>query len=140
MKQSQGRKTADGRSPVASRGRHVLLLATAVAAAIAAPTGAVTTQARGAETSVKETGTLTFAAELNVTYPPTQCAPDLAAIAECFARTGSGIIRGLGSVNESYAYAVDSRPGCGADMVRLLPSTVRLSVAGKGAIEFRING
>jgi hypothetical protein len=44
-------------------------------------------------------------------------------------------------VIESYAYEVDpAPPGCGADMVRVLPTTARLSVAGKGEIELHVGG
>jgi hypothetical protein len=87
------------------------------------------------------TGTLTFTAELQAKYPPTTCpagSPDSLA---CFARTGQGIIRGLGRVEESYAYFVETlSAGCPPEPVRVLATTARLSVPGKGAIEIRLPG
>jgi HYR domain len=91
--------------------------------------------------SPADTGTLTFEAELTVRYPPTACPAGTPNSVECFARTGNGTIRGLGTVKESYPYVVeDLPPGCAADQVRVPPATVRLSVAGKGEIELRLGG
>lgn len=126
--------------------RRFLPVAVIVAAlsvgATTARTSAVTTQARGGDVSAADTGTLTFDAQLVVRYPSTTCPAGTPGGVECYARTGSGIIRGLGTVNESYAYGVDPAPaGCGVDdMVRLLPTTARLSVPGKGEIELSIAG
>jgi hypothetical protein len=51
------------------------------------------------------------------------------------------LVRGLGKVEESYAYVLDERPaGCPEDHVRGLPSTARLTVPGKGAIDVRVSG
>jgi HYR domain len=87
------------------------------------------------------TGTLAFERELVVKYPPTACPAGTPNAVECFARTGSGIIRGLGSVKVSYPYFVENNSaGCAADEVRVLPATVRLTVAGKGEIEVRVGG
>jgi len=86
-------------------------------------------------------GMLSFAAELDVTYPSVNCAAGTPTSIECFARTGTGMIRGLGTVTESFAYSVDPSPaGCDRDMIRVLPTTARLSVAGKGELELRIDG
>lgn len=87
------------------------------------------------------TGTFTLSADLPVRYPPTTCPPGTPSSIDCFARTGSEIIRGLGNVTEAYPYLVDGSPaGCGGDEVRVLPATVRLSVTGKGEIELRLDG
>jgi hypothetical protein len=87
------------------------------------------------------TGSLTFAGELQGKYPPTSCPAGSPSTLECFARIGRGIIRGLGSVEESYAYTVEGLPGgCPPEPVRVLPTTVRLSIAGKGEIEIRLPG
>jgi hypothetical protein len=84
---------------------------------------------------------LTLAAELPVKYPPTACPPGTPSSIECYARTGSEIIRGLGNVTETYPYFVDGLPaGCAGDEVRVLPATVRLSVGGKGEFELRVQG
>ena len=86
-------------------------------------------------------GTFTLSAELTVKYPLTNCPPGLPSSIECYARTGSEIVRGLGTVTEVYPYFVDSAPaGCAGDEVRVLPATVRLSVTGKGEIELRVGG
>jgi HYR domain len=88
-----------------------------------------------------DTGTLTFKAELRVTYPPTACPAGAPNTLECFTRTGRGIIRGLGSVEESYAYVVETLPGgCDPEPVRVLPGTASLGVPGKGEIEIRVAG
>jgi hypothetical protein len=89
--------------------------------------------------ALADAGTLTFQAEVSVAYPATPCPAGTPSGVECFARTGRGSIRGLGNVNESYAYEVESA-GCDADFVRLLPTTARLSVPGKGEIELRVGG
>lgn len=87
------------------------------------------------------TGTLTFKAELEARYPPIGCPAGTSPLVECFARTGRGIIRGLGSVEESYAYFEELLPsGCAPDPVRVLPTEVRLSVPGKGEIQIRAAG
>jgi HYR domain len=105
----------------------------------AAPT--LTSQARGADATGADSGTLTFAAKLDVRYPPADCAAGTPSGVDCFARAGEGIIRGLGSVSESFGYEIEGAPAdCAVDMVRLLPATARLSVPGKGEIELRVDG
>ena len=61
------------------------------------------------------------------------CPPDAPPDATfCPTRTGSGDIRGLGRVIESYTFFVAESDPCGGD--RLLETTVRLEVAGKGTL------
>lgn len=54
---------------------------------------------------------------------------------ECFARTGAGVVPGLGMVRETYLFIVDTNsPSCvNGDL--LLASVGTLTVAGKGAID-----
>jgi hypothetical protein len=53
---------------------------------------------------------------------------------ECFARTGSALVSGLGRVFESYTFSVDQdAPGC-LDGDILLAGSGQLTVAGKGVI------
>jgi HYR domain-containing protein len=86
-------------------------------------------------------GTLTLAAELQVAYPFTACPAGTPISVECYSRTGTGSVRGLGKVDESYTYMVDSLPaGCSRDQVRLPPTTMRLRVLGKGELELRMAG
>jgi hypothetical protein len=88
-----------------------------------------------------QTGTLTFQAKVPVRYLFTDCPTGLPSSVECFARTGATIVRGLGAVEESYAYFLQNDPaGCAAGSLSLLPTTARLSVPGRGEIEFRVSG
>jgi hypothetical protein len=92
-------------------------------------------------TALANTGTLSFAAELPAKYPPVACPAGTPDGVECFARAGRGIIRGLGSVEESYGYFVQGlAAGCDPEPVRVLPTTARLSVPGKGEIEIQLAG
>jgi HYR domain len=87
------------------------------------------------------TGTLAFRAEFAVRYPSTACPPGTPGSIECYGRTGSETVRGLGEVKESWPYRVNGSPvGCAPDEVRVLPATVRFSVAGKGEIELQVDG
>jgi hypothetical protein len=91
--------------------------------------------------ALADTGTLTFQAEFTVAYPSTPCPAGTPARVECFARAGKGIVRGLGSVDETYPYLLQNgAEGCDIEAVRLLPSTARLTVPGKGEIELRVGG
>lgn len=97
--------------------------------------------ARGADASAADTGTLTFNTQIDVRYPSASCAAGTPFGVECYDRTGTGVIRGLGRVNESMTYQVESAPaGCNSDDVRVLPTTARFSVPGKGEIELSIGG
>lgn len=88
-----------------------------------------------------DSGTLTFEVELLVRYRPADCPTGTPNNVSCFARTGTGPIRGLGNVSESYPYAeAEITPGCPAGELRVLPATVRLSVEGKGELELRLGG
>src|SRR5215510_7364934 len=76
-------------------------------------------------------GTLTFQLEVPISYFGIKCPPGTGAGLTCFARTGVGHLRGLGRVEESYAYVLDESPsGCPADYVRGQPSVARLTVPG----------
>jgi HYR domain len=91
--------------------------------------------------TASEGGALTLQAELLVTYPPISCPAGTPRFVECFARAGAGAIRGLGSVEESYAYALENQlAGCDVEAVRVLPAPARFSVAGKGSIDLRLTG
>jgi HYR domain len=87
-------------------------------------------------------GTLTLTMQVAVADDSRACPPGTPAEAtECFSRTGAADVRGLGRVEESWDPVVDETPaGCGPASVRFLPSTARLTVSGKGAIDVRVNG
>jgi hypothetical protein len=87
-----------------------------------------------------------FRAEVSIRYPETSCPAGTGSASQCFARTGTTIIAGLGTVQESYAYVIENAPeGCpppppGADSIGLPPTTVRLIVASKGEIDLVTGG
>lgn len=84
---------------------------------------------------------LTFQADLEGAYPVKACPDGTPVSVECFARSGTGVIPGLGTVQEAFAYFVENSPaGCDDNQVRVLPATAHLSVAGKGEIEIRLPG
>ena len=91
--------------------------------------------------SGKAAGALTFEVEIPITYPPASCPAGTPPGITCSTRTGAGVVRGLGRVEESYAYLLDESPaGCSRESVRGLPSTARLTVPGKGEIDVRVSG
>lgn len=90
-------------------------------------------------------GTLDFRAEVLIRYPSAACPAGTPRLIECFDRTGDTTVAGLGTVHESYAYSLENTPpGCpgelGADVIRLLPTTARLTVEGKGEIYLSTEG
>jgi hypothetical protein len=100
-------------------------------AALLAPTAAASTLALRFEVPVRDTNT--------------ECPAGSPISVACQARTGTAIVPGLGAVAESYAFLVENAPaGCIApplgDVIRLLPTTVRLVVAGKGEIDISTSG
>jgi hypothetical protein len=119
----------------ATIGRRFLVLATAVTI-----TGVVAGfGARGETLRAAAAGTLDFRAEVLIRYPSAPCPAGTPRLIECFDRTGDTSVAGLGTVHESYAYRLENTPpGClgqlGADVIRLLPTTARLTVEGKGEI------
>jgi HYR domain len=59
---------------------------------------------------------------------------------ECFARSGGGVVPGLGMVVQAYTFVVDTNsPSCPTGDV-LLPSAGKLTVAGKGEIAVALAG
>jgi hypothetical protein len=114
----------------------------AIAAGLVAVVGARAAESSpGSDARRAALETLAFKAVLDVTYPPEACPPGAPITFECFRRTGRGVIRGLGSVEDSHAYVVENLPGgCDADPVRVVPGTARLNVPGKGEIAMRLSG
>jgi hypothetical protein len=75
-----------------------------------------------------------------ISDPGVQCPPGTPSDVFCAAREGSGTVRGLGSVTESYFYFIDQDPPeCGGAR-KVLPTTARLAVEGKGQLELAIDG
>ena len=103
-------------------------LATALAAA------ATVQVASGVAKTGVATGSLTFEAVLRMTSRLGQCPPGSPPDADvCAARTGSGAVRGLGGVSETYTFFVQE-----GDCDRVFETTVRLEVAGKGELQLAV--
>ena len=86
------------------------------------------------------TGALALKADFSVNSQPGSC-PAGSAADLCAAREGRAVIPGLGNVLESYSYPVlQEPPGCPVDSRRILPYTVRFTVAGKGDIFLAVPG
>lgn len=87
------------------------------------------------------TGTLPLRTTLNVTSQPApSCPPGVpAGSVECFSRRGAGVVPGLGRVTHSYFYVAELSPStCGPGTVRILGTSMKLSVAGKGDVELAV--
>jgi hypothetical protein len=111
------------------RGLALAVLATAVAVA-----ATVQVASGGAKTGAT-TGSLAFGAALAMTSTPGPCPPGSPPDADlCAARTGSGAIRGLGRVSETYTFFVQE-----GDCDRVFETTVRLEVAGKGELQLALD-
>ena len=90
-------------------------------------------------------GSLALQLDIDLSNPETPCPSGTPTAFQCFARTGSAVVPGLGSVQEAHNYVLENGPaGCvpspGAKAVRLVPSTVVLTVAGKGSVDFSTSG
>ena len=98
--------------------------------------GAAGTAARGA--SELATGELALGAELKLNSILGACSPPPGA-SECAARTGSGLVPGLGAVTEKYEFLVGlGPPSCAAGSGEALATSNRFVVAGKGEIHFAL--
>lgn len=90
-------------------------------------------------------GSLALQIDIDLSNPETPCPTGTPTTFQCFARTGSAVVPGLGAMQESHNYVLENGPaGCvpspGADAVRLIPSTVVLTIAGKGAVDLSTSG
>ena len=81
-------------------------------------------------------GTLNLRATLRVVSAGVECPPGAPLDATgCRARTGKGLVSGLGSVSETYTWSFRmGPPTCPSDVGKPLATTGRLVVAGKGEI------
>ena len=104
---------------------------------------AATTAAVASATSEKHlaTGTLNLRGTLSVKSTPAPCPPDQPPDAtECRARTGEGLVPGLGAVSETYFWSYRlGPPTCPSDLLgKPLQTSGRLVVAGKGEIHLAL--
>ena len=113
--------------------KHVFaLLATSLATVAFSVTAAPS--ARSAARTLNLLGTLQL---VSTALPcPPEAPPDAT---ECRARTGRGVVRGLGSVSESYLWSFRiGPPTCPAYVGKPLATTGRIVVTGKGEIHFAL--
>jgi hypothetical protein len=83
-------------------------------------------------------GLLDLRAELRLTSNLGGCPPP-SGVSECAARTGAGLVSGLGAVTESYEFLVGlGPPSCPPGLGQALGTTTRFVVAGKGEIHFAL--
>jgi hypothetical protein len=104
--------------------------------------GSLASEASGHGAAV---GSLALQTFISTSNPQTPCPAGTPTNFECFARTGDAVVPGLGAVHESHDYVKEIAPaGCvpppGADAVRLIPSTVVLTIAGKGSVDLSTSG
>ena len=114
-----------------NRTKRCLALAALATALAAAGTVQV---ASGVAKSGTALGSLTFEAVLAMTSTVGPCPPGSPPDADlCSARTGSGAVRGLGRVSETYAFFVQEGECDG-----VFETTVRLEVADKGELQLEV--
>jgi hypothetical protein len=133
-----------GEPPTVSGMRCVIALlvglATLTAGMVGAAPASVPLASGGAATSL-DSGTLAFRAVFSVRAQQADCPAGTRASVTCYSRVGSAVVRGLGTVSESYLYAVEAdAEGCPASFYRILSYTVLFAVAGKGEIEIAVPG
>jgi HYR domain len=84
------------------------------------------------------TGELALRAELSLNSTLGGCSPPQG-VDECAARTGSGLVPGLGAVSEKYEFLVGlGPPSCAVGSGEALASSSGFVVAGKGEIHFAL--
>ena len=89
-------------------------------------------------TATSATSDLALKAKLSLTSMIGACSPP-APGDECAARTGSGLVPGLGAVTEKYEFPVGlGAPACAQSDGTALASSNRFVVAGKGEIHFTL--
>lgn len=120
---------------------RLLVLSVVILAAVSAGSANASPQIAARDVDHASTGALTLAAELAATYPARVCPDGTPGSVECFERTGTGIVPGLGNVRASFPYFVDDLPaGCDDNQVRVFPTTAHLTIPDRGTLEARLAG
>ena len=106
----------------------------------ASPVGAsALTRPADTESAARAAGTLDLRAALRMESVRVACPPGASSSTLCSARTGSGIVSGLGRVTEAYTYMVEfSSPSCPPGSVKVLGYPARFTVAGKGELHLSV--
>jgi hypothetical protein len=110
-----------------------------VRALLATSVGTIAFLVTAASSTPFAAGTLNLRGTLRLVSTPGECTlaapPDAT---ECRARTGQGLVSGLGSVSESYTWSFRmGPPTCPSDVGKPLATTGRLVVVGKGEVTSR---
>jgi hypothetical protein len=87
-------------------------------------------------------GSLNLRAQLDLVSQLGSCPPGVGApVTECAARTGEGLVPGLGRVTESYTFLVSqaAQTCAGAGFGKALAYRVRIVVVGKGEIDVAVS-
>jgi HYR domain len=115
--------------------RNVLSALVVLAALVTATTGSP-----AMSQSQLAAGTLNLRGVLPVVSTPVECPPEAPPDAtECRARTGKGVVSGLGSVSETYTWSFRmGPPTCPSNLGTPLATTGQLVVVGKGEIHFAL--
>ena len=111
-----------------------------VRALLATLVGTIAFLASAASSTPFAAGTLNLRGTLQVMSTPVECPPGAPTDAnECRARTGEGLVLGLGSVSEIYTWSYRiGAPTCPSTLGTPLATTGRLVVTGKGEIHFAL--
>jgi hypothetical protein len=128
------------RAHLGVRRKRTRLLLVATGAAVVAVLSAA--EANGSSRRATDVGALELRAVFNMKSVADLC-PDGAypPSVECKARTGAGVVPGLGNVTETYTFAPDFEPGASCPGgLALRGSSARFAVAGKGEIDLSIAG
>jgi len=122
-----------------SRGTSAGLAALLALACMAAVAGAATAAVAGPAARA-EVGSLALGAALAFTGASTTCPPEAVGANECYRVDGSGLVPGLGRVSESFVISyVNNATDCpSTSSYRSFGFPVRLTVAGKGAIDLAV--
>jgi len=116
--------------------RWSVILAAATTVAVSAAATVVVEPGLGAAEATA--GTLELRAQLRLVSQLGACPPGVTATA-CGARTGEGVLPGLGRVSEAYTFVADiGAPPCPAGFGRALAYPTAFEVAGKGEIHFSL--
>src|SRR3954463_13959448 len=120
--------------------RKALFMAAVTAALLAGVAYAGSDVGTATSSAALAAGALHLQGALQLISDPITCPPEAPpGVAECRARTGKGLLRGLGRATEIYTwYYRLGPPTCPADLGKPLATTGRLVVEGKGEIRFAL--
>ena len=111
-----------------------------VRALLATSVGTIAFLVTAASSTPFAAGTLNLLGTLQLVSTPLPCPPEAPpGVAECRARTGKGVVLGLGNASEAYTWSFRmGSPTCPSNLGTPLATTGRLVVAGKGEIHFAL--